>query len=358
MNKQLWNIVNPIIEDRYTSEWDKLNYRAIPVTVVEAKPGNESIINDIYHFLLEQKHFQPIKRTHSGGVSIAVPRRFVFDQYDVRMLGSVVEITIVTLEKSCRIQWRINNMKTETGKTKLVTAGSYYRNKWIPACRKHGINMYFYVNSEEEGLQAKSEIHKPDIKIYNIGVKYRPMNNIHHIDYHKFYASGLVNTHPEFRPVVEDLLQEEDAKTGLASIIGYFQSKIRGYAYAKLSRDAINDAYTRYDKLKEDLIKSGRKIILTNTDGIWYQGEIYHGEGEGPNLTEWENDHTNCILWCKTPGCYQYIEDGVCHTVVRGHTTRDRIIPREQWEFGDIFDKSCEAKYWTFKEGEGIIWRE
>lgn len=357
MNKELWKLVDPLIEDRFTTEWDKLNYKYIPVTVIEAKPGNESIYNQIYRFLLEQKHFQPIKRTESGGVSIAIIRRFTFDQYDIRQLGSVNEITIVTLEKSCRIQWRINNMKTETGE-KLVSASSYFKSEWIPTCKKHGIEMTDYKNTEEEGLEAKQEIHKPDIKIYNIGVKYRPMNNIHHIDYHKFYMSGLINTHPEFRPVVDELLTKEDAKIGLASIIGLFQSKYRRYEYAKLSRDAINDAYSRYDKLKEDLIRSGRKIILTNTDGIWYQGEIYHGEGEGPNLTEWQNDHTNCMLWCKTPGSYQYIEDGKCHTVVRGHTKRDKIIPRDEWEFGDIFDESCDAKYWTFKEGVGIVWQE
>lgn len=355
--KELWNIVNPLIEDRFTTEWDHLNYSRIPVTVIEAKPGNEVLYNEIYRFLLQAKQFQPIKRTESHGISISLINRFRFDQYDIRQLGVINEITIVTLEKSCRIQFRLLNVKKED--RDIMTSTQYFKDKWLPACRRHGISMLDYAVNKEEGLKYQEEIHKYDVQLLDISAIYKPKGNVHHIDFHKFFASGLINTHPEFRPVIEDLLKEPHAKEDLAALIGWFHSNYNSYKFAKLSRDAINDAYSRYDKVKQALKDNGRHLILTNVDGIWYTGDIYHGEFEGPELTQWENDHTNCIIWCKSSGIYQYIENDKCHTVYKGHCEKDKKKPdRDTWEFGEIFDEDTKTKLWSFKEGVGIIWQE
>ena len=132
--------------------------------------------------------------------------------------------------------------------------------------------------------------------------------------------------------------------------IGYMQSKYCHYSLSKLSRDAIKVNNNKIRKLSEDLIKSGRTILLYNTDGIWYTGDIYHGENEGPDLGQWRNDHTDCILRIKSAGAYEFIEDKVYHPVVRGYTNLDKLKDRSQWEWGDIFN-ATEVIYKLTKDG-------
>ena len=57
-------------------------------------------------------------------------------------------------------------------------------------------------------------------------------------------------------------------------------------------------------------------------------------------------------------GAYQYEEDGVCHTVVRGICNLDAIEPdRTKWEFGAIKRLSYIVTY-RFVEGIGVIRNE
>ena len=95
---------------------------------------------------------------------------------------------------------------------------------------------------------------------------------------------------------------------------------------------------------------SGRIVISYNTDGVWYDGEIYHGEGEGPNLGQWSNDHVNCMFRAKSAGAYEFIEDGKYYPVVRGQTTLDAIKPRSSWEWGDIYKSTSLQYYYNPKD--------
>lgn len=359
-----------ICENRFTNNWDDLNYKFIPITVIPAKIGNEEAFNELYQLLLKS-NFAPIKRTPSGGISINAIERYKFDKFDIRQTGSCVELTIATLEKSARIQFRLPNYKNNE-EEELISAGKYFKDYWIPTCKKHGISMNDYKCDKEEALKYKEKIHLPDIAIYDTAASYNvPYQNAYHLDFHKFYISGLIDACPEFEPVVNDIMKliekaklKKDKKTmqfhktGLAAMIGYFQSKYIDYKYSKLSMLAINNAYSRFDKVKEDLKKSGRRILATNTDGIWYVGQEYHGEFEGPELKHWNNDHKECIIRFKSAGSYEFIEAGKYNPVVRGRTRLDLIKPRSSWVWGDIFDKTAEIICWRFEAGIGIIWKE
>lgn len=354
-------LLKEICQENVTTEWHKLNYKFIPVTAIAAEQGNEVKFNELYK-LLYNSNFKKILRTPSGGISIKLSERSIFDKYDVRVHNGVVEMTIATLEKSARIQFRLPNYKVDDGEA-LITAGEYLKKWWLPVCKKHGIDMNNYACTVDEGLEYKKLIHPADIKMYDIAASYNvPYANAHHIDFHKFYISGLLHACPEFKPVVDELVTlaktDKMHKTGLAAMIGYFQSKYCGYKYAKLSMLAINDAYSRFDEVKAKLVKEGRRILATNTDGIWYAGEVYHGEYEGPNATEWQNDHVDCYIRFKSAGAYEYIENNSYTPVVRGRTKLDKIMPRSEWQWGDIFKETANVIYWTFEEGTGIIWKE
>ena len=55
------------------------------------------------------------------------------------------------------------------------------------------------------------------------------------------------------------------------------------------------------------------------------------------------------------PGAYQYVENGKCHTVVRGLCNLDAIEPdREKWNFGDILNIKNMFTY-RFDEEKGVI---
>lgn len=359
--KKLDKLISKICKEKFTSEWKKLNYKLIPITMIAAKEGNEKDFNELYQYLYENKYNQ-ICRTPSGGISIKSSERFNFDKYDIRQLNGCIELTVCTLEKSARIQFRLPNYKSEDDEEELMSAGQYLKKYWLPTCKKYGINMDDYKCSKEIGLEYKNEIHAPDIKIYDIAASYNiPYEHAYHLDFHKFYISGLLNTHPEFKPVVEDLVKKAVGKdkkmhkAGLAAMIGYFQSKYCNYKYAKLSKDAINDAYKRFDEVKADIKKAGIRILATNTDGIWIVGE-YHGKYEGPDLTQWSLDHEDCTIRFKSAGAYEFIENNKYYPVIRGRTRLDKILPRNDWQWGDIFKKTAEKISWTFVEGTGIQW--
>jgi hypothetical protein len=213
----------------------------------------------------------------------------------------------------------------------------------------------------ENGAEIKKEIEKPLIQMEKNIYKDKVLTNVHHIDFHNSYPAGLVNTHPEFGPLVEKLykLRQENEiyKAILNLTIGYFQSiQCCGAKWAHLTRDAIKNNNDRIRDLANRLRKSGRVIISYNTDGIWYMGDIYHGKGEGENLGEWHNDHVNTKFRARTAGAYEFIEDGKYNVVLRGKCQLDKYKPRDQWTWGDIYHEDAMQVYsYIFDSENGMM---
>lgn len=155
---------------------------------------------------------------------------------------------------------------------------------FVKLCKKQGIDIDEY--AIDNGEEIKKEIESPLIQMNVID---ETLENVHHIDFHNSYPAGLCNTHPEFRKVIEPLYNNRkthpENKDILNCVIGYMQSISRCKArWAHLSRDAIKDNNIRIYALTLNLLGNGNKIIGYNTDGIWYQGKVYHNKEEGPNL--------------------------------------------------------------------------
>lgn len=125
-----------------------------------------------------------------------------------------------------------------------------------------------------------------------------------------------------------------------------------------MAKDAIADNNKRLFDLSQKISDSGRQVMLWNTDGVWYQGDIYHGEGEGKKLGDWENDHVNCSLRIKSKGAYEYIEDGKYYPVLRGYTKLDKVKPRNEWKWGDIFHTDAVVIEFYWREGIGLTDKE
>ena len=226
------------------------------------------------------------------------------------------------------------------------------------ACEENGIDLDSY--AADDGKEIKEGMPRPMIAMAR---KMKPadegLKNVNHIDFHSSYPAGLCNRHPEFRKVVEPIYErrKEDpsCKAVLNFSIGCMQSLKEPFRarWARLAKDAIEDNNERMKEMALRLTLAGRTLLGFNTDGIWYQGEPYHGDGEGDGLGEWRNDHVDCVFRSKSDGAYEFLENGRYCAVVRGLTTYDKVNPdRSSWKWGDIY--KGETVRFFFEEGKGV----
>ena len=356
------NFILYLIDNYEYSEMNdkELNYTKIPVNHFDINESNVLELNKILEYCDKLKEENLIiKRTKSGGISIK--GKFVSTlAYDVQVISSGLEITLLTYYynieyKTMRnVQFRFQfRSKIKNEDNENVISGRKAFNIFNEKCIEYGIDLNNYVI--DNGKEIKKDIPSYIISKTNNAEFDKIYENAHHIDFHSSFPSGLVNTHPEFYDVVNYFYkrrkEDKKCKSVLNNTIGFMQSITTCNAkWANLSRDAIIDNNKRLWNLYFELKKSNRKPLLFNTDGIWYQGEIYHGDNEGKNLCQWENDHINCKLRIKSAGAYEFIENNKYYPVLRGHTLYDNIKDREEWEWGDIYRNDCNIIKYRYNE--------
>lgn len=351
--------IEDFIESKLTGvvQGTEYNQYSCKPIFIAPEPGNEVLFNEIYTYLLKTD-LNTIIRTKSGGIAKG-PKVLSNNSYAWDLQRSSIGVMLTVLLG---------------GKIYVIKFGTFKGNKapeiypsqafaiFDSRCLDYGINLNDYMITN--GPEVKETIEPPLIEM-DPEILHQEISNVHHIDFHNSYPAGLANTHPEFRPIIEEFYAQRKidskCKAVLNYTIGWMQShkpkKNRFAEWAHLSRDAIADNNKRIDKLACLLRFSGRKILGFNTDGIWYQGDIYHGPGEGKNLGEWENDHTNCLFRAKSDGVYEFIEDGKYKAVVRGQTLLDSTKPdRSDWTWGDIYKAGVIG--WKFDEEKGIYFNE
>lgn len=235
-------------------------------------------------------------------------------------------------------------------------------------CQKYGIDLESMAVDRDTGLEIKNSMEKAMIKMEDDKYLGKTLYNAHHIDLNTSYMSGIAKAFPELAEPIKEIYanrktpgKDKYYKAILTHSFGFFQSqyckinnKCYPYGLSHLSKAAIeyNNNYIR--TLASRLKKSGREVIAYNTDGIWYTGEIYHGAGEGTELGQWKNDHTDCILRFKSKGAYEFMELDQYTPVVRGLTKLDAIKPRSEWEWGDVMN--CGNVYtYKFDEEKGFV---
>ena len=329
------------------------NFKLIPANAVNQDEEGAEIFNKYVNHC-KRNNYSHIIRTKSGGISYET----IPPAYDVRYTKSIVELTVIDETGCYRLQFR-NTTNILTNEDKQIY-GSKAFIEFKKILKTHNINLDDY--AIDNGEEVKNEIEKYNISMESAFYLNRIIKNAHHIDFHSSFPAGLVNTHPEFKEAITEIYKNrkvnEINKFILNSSIGYMQSvKCCKAKWAHLSRDAINDNNERIRELASRLRRAGCIILAYNTDGIWYTGKIYHGIGEGKELGQWENDHTNCTIRFKSQGSYEYIENGKYTPVVRGATTLDKIKPRDQWEWGDIFNIAATPIKFYLKD-ELIIWED
>lgn len=317
--------------------------------------------NRIYRFC--KKHFMKVNPTKSQGISVKVSER-LHERYFVVKGNERFELVIICLEGCYR--FLLQNKKKE-GNT---ISGQKACREIYKAAEEYNIDLSKYISTD--GLGEKKQIERPHIEVMCKLALGKVFHNCYHIDFKSSYASRICEAYPELKPMYQSLFDKRKDDDGyfkhvLTNSIGAFQSKfcvdyfskrnIAPYQFAGLSKVAINGTRSKIIKMIAKLRGRGMVPLLTNTDGIWYYSEKgpYHGQGEGNNLGDWQNDHQNCDFLMLSAGKYQYVENGVCHSVVRGLCDLDSKEPdRSKWKFGDI--KLCGSLHtFIFDEEQGVV---
>ena len=123
-----------------------------------------------------------------------------------------------------------------------------------------------------------------------------------------------------------------------------------------MSKAGIDYNNKRLEELTQALLENGFMILSYNTDGIWYthpEGKVYHDSEEGKELGQWKNDHINCKFQAQSCAAYHFIENDKCTTVLSGMTRLDRVKPREEWAWDDLYSKDTKVAKIIFERHKG-----
>lgn len=319
----------------------KVNLFQIPKTYLTINQWNK-----MYQVCLK-RYSKELTRTPSHGISIKGWPNISFG-YSVYKTNTYFELVIHSFKGWCRLIYELCIHKD----TKILSGKTAF-NIITKELAKDNINIDNYKTTD--GYIKKFYITKPHIKMYCKSNK--EYMNVHHLDLNSAYAAGIIKDYPEltktYTRIYEKRHDKPEYKSALTNSIGFFQSKYIGYAYTKLALSAVNNTRYSVEQMIRYLNKTGRKVLLTNTDGIWYQGDIYNIDSS--KLGGWKNDHKNCKFRCKSAGAYEFIENNIYSPVVRGLTKYDRVKDRSKWGWGDIFEEN--TKYYlviAFDKKEGL----
>lgn len=324
---------------RYIKPCYKPNKMKFPDNVIPSTDEGVEEFNEIMgviHDLVDSEELdgrRTMPLTQSGGIK-KTPFADHQNTYAIVVTKSMVEVLLCYKEYyrfHFRRAWRKD-------KGELSGTRSFYLFK--ETLKKFNVDLDDQAVSKEEGLMYKEMIPSPIIKVDDRVID-KTLTNVHHIDIHSAHMSGMAEAVPELRAPIEYLYNKRkehpEYKSVLTHTWGYCQSVYVDFKYSFLSLVGIQSTNKKVNKITDMLIKAGRKPFLWNTDGVWYEGEIFHGEGEGKTLGMWSNDHVNCTLRVKSKGTYEFIEDGKYTPVARGQRELDKIKPRENWKWGDIY---------------------
>ena len=340
----------------------KPNFNRIPVVVFTNNDDDIKEFNEVYAFL-KTLNFEPLPRTKSGGISYRDVTKLSWC-WDIRTTPSSVEITIICYAGMFRFAFRPGSLKGAVERDNNEKLNNPYDISGSRAfavlkkeLKKDGIDLEDY--KVENGKEINETIEKPIIKMADDTLRDITIENVHHIDIHSAWPSGIAEAYPEMAPTWNRIYlarkQNPVYKQILNKSIGVMHSKIKGWRWANLAKAGIESCNRKIEDLTKRLEKNGNIIIAYNTDGIWYTGDVYHGEGEGSGLGEWVNDHINTTFRARSAGAYEYIENDEYHVVLRGRSKLDLIKPRTDWEWGDLYHEDAAKVFMVhFDEKTGI----
>lgn len=308
--------------------------------------------NEIYQYCLEQEKLGKLQKfVNTSGLTVSRKlENYIGARYTVMLTSTTITLLLKQVETAELYLFRIGKKK----KTKEEVSGRQAFNEYVKVLKRFGVNLEDL--AIDNGFEVKQTIPSPKIELVDAepGVIYR---NCHHLDINSAFNAGMMKAFPVLEPAIRHIYNKRKENPRFKDILnmtqGFMQSKFVGYRFAHISKAGYVFTNNYIDALTAELQATGRKVLAYNCDGIWIQGEIFHNRDEGTDIGNWKTDYKNCKLRFKSKGSYEFIEDGQYHPVVRGQTTYEKIVPREDWGWGDIF-LGCVLEY-RFDLGKGVV---
>lgn len=330
-----------------TISFERMNYFRVPVTCFPNNVAGMDKFNGVYQYVRSLK-LNKMYRTRSGGISVSLEhKRNNIRSYSIqqRKNGAGIEMVVVLGINAWRFQWRQT----------VDHCGHFNFRRFLRMCKTHKIDMKKYECNN--GEEIKKQITPAPIKLeHNLYKdKWFKSGNIHHIDIHSSYPTGLAKSFPEFTPLIKEIYRkrksDDDYKNLMNHFIGFCQSKYVHYKYAKLAKAAIDYNNKRIEQLATLIKKNKGVILLYNTDGIWYKGPLIESKDRGSKLGQWDYDYKNVKEFhIKSAGCFEFIDE-------KGkYVSKARGIQKELLhKMGDIDVVHGIRKFW-FDEKRGIVY--
>lgn len=348
--------IESVVVDSFGIKWSPyiplkdINYLKLSSNYVSFDVFNafcEDLVNRMKDF-----PYSPFTTTKSGGISkkstSSGPYRYLLRSNK----SSLVEIIVRDDRGTTRVMYRNalkeNQVISVNNSEMKVLSGKRALGILIDELRKDNIDLYDYQISKKEGLaiHAKDKIMNPRlIKILNDNDIDKELENCHHLDLNSAYSAGLAYNYPEFKTTLTRLYNKRkdipEYKQVLNLSIGVMESEITGFKWNHLAYKSHEWTNNQIYRMKSLIERRGGRVILLNTDGIWYQSDLPINIIESGELGGWKHDHKHCKLRVKSSGSYEFIENGIYTPVQRGRTLLDKSKPRELWQWGDIYQEDA-----------------
>lgn len=341
----------------------KPNKKLIPVNNFGFDDEGIHKFNDIYLWVWDQYKAGIMRRfimTKSGGFSVALGN-IRGPMFHLWVGKSLIELIIRHPVDARYYRFHIGYKKDKSDGMCGSKAFKIYREELL----KDNVDLNDY--AIDNGLEIKETIPKQKIELTSKTVPERTYYNTHHIDLNSAYNAGMCESFPVLRKSVERMYSKRSENNDLFKNVlnmtqGYMQSAMIGYSLSHISKAGYEWTNNQLEIMADKLTNAGYRVLSFNADGIWYQGDTpYTDSSFGPNLGQWKTDWTDCKIRYKSKGCYEiegYKVKNDTKTykyapVFRGESTYERVKPRDQWVWGDIF-KGDMIEY-RFVEGKGLV---
>lgn len=372
--------VFPQYEGKPWHECDR-NMINIPITWIDTTETGVEEFNKIYRWILDQEPYEYVK-TKSGGICVK-PYMFRTPCYNVNVIKSGVEIVYIDYY-AYRFRFRTSYKQGEDDNWSVSGSRGFETFKRL--IKKFGGNIENI--AIDNGKEVKTTMPKPLIycKDEFIG---QTLENVYHADINSAYMAGIKDYASMMRykdsknyetwdalcKTIDELFNNrkssEFGKKHYKSVLnvsyGFMQSqwcrlKGKGYALAHLSKIALESCIAKLQEFTAYQEHTGGIIVAYNTDGVFFIPSQfteyqYKSQLASPDkrLGEFKIDKFCKKLRFKSNGAYEYVDEDDRYTpVVRGRTILDSIKPREEWEWGDIYQHAADVIRYKFIEGIGI----
>lgn len=292
-------------------------------------------------------------KTKSGGISIA-QGNIRGPMWSITATKCIVEILIRNIDARY-YRFIIGYNKDRVDKDSMWGRKAFriYSEELL----KDGFDINTLAIDTEKGKEIKATIPSPKIDL--LVAPERVYHNVHHMDLNSAFNAGMMKAFPQLEPTVRRMYNlrkiRKEYKDVLNMTQGVMQSSLVQYKLSHISKAGYEFTNNQIDIMSEKLKNNGRRIIAYNTDGIWYQGDLYEDDTFGTDIGEWKTDHTDCKIRFKSKGAYEYADDNDAstnyHAVVRGECSIEKTRPRETWTWDEnILSKTSVVQYSFIKE--------